>query len=119
MITKKEREEIRALRAAATQGEWETSLLKFCDPYVVYRQDMPPIMVPGNNAPIETMVPNAKFTAKAHEIIPRLLEDVERLEGLLKTILDNDGGDGSKCYDASVLYDARIKARAAIGESDE
>jgi hypothetical protein len=37
--------------------------------------------------------------------------------GLLQAILDNDGGEGSKCYDARLYYDARQAARAALSTS--
>ena len=46
----------------------------------------------------------------------------ELLEALT-TILENDGGEGSKCYHAIKLYDAREQAISAIakatGESNE
>lgn len=88
-----------------------------------------------------TNQPEALILAEAHEflsnqaksdeektIIVRLLKDsaaeLRRLHSLnqelieaLKQILENDGGRGSKCFNAIRLSDARDQARAAIAKA--
>ncbi|UFS83162.1 hypothetical protein LPB79_12990 [Rhizobium sp. T136] len=43
---------------------------------------------------------------------------VENFRYLLKNVLDNDGGEGSQCYDARLYYDARKAALAALASTN-
>ncbi|MEY3086957.1 MAG: hypothetical protein RLZ93_879, partial [Bacteroidota bacterium] len=42
--------------------------------------------------------------------------DIQELVEALRNILDNDGGEGSKCYNASRLFDARQAAIEALSK---
>jgi hypothetical protein len=48
---------------------------------------------------------------RLHEVNQELLE-------ALKAILENDGGIGSKCFNAIRLFDARDRAQAAIAKAE-
>ena len=47
----------------------------------------------------------------------RLISAAPELLEALHAILENDGGEGSKCFDAIRLFDAREEARAAIAKA--
>lgn len=53
-------------------------------------------------------------TKACHETITELTAQVNQLRDLIERIIDNDGADGSKCFDANRLYIARIKARELL-----
>lgn len=111
--TKKEREETRALHAATTPGQWRE--------HYDYRDGKPDGVMIGAVAPGHRILTDHKggtypnrdleFIAHAHTDIPRLLEDVERRDKLLKYAQDRIHADicGDKCVVECEL------ARAVIG----
>ena len=56
-------------------------------------------------------------TAWTSEANARLIAAAPELLEALQAILENDGGEGSKCFNAIRLFDAREEARAAIAKA--
>lgn len=64
---------------------------------------------------------DADFTKRYNEIFAEMIvrechRDIQELVEALRNILDNDGGEGSKCYNASRLFDARQVAIEALAK---
>jgi len=84
-------EQIRALCDAATDGEWHVTKKKsrvVCNSIGKQVAKCPLITkgFNGSDIPEQEAEANARFIAASRQIIPQLLDEVERLEGALEAI---------------------------------
>ena len=90
------------MSAKFTQGEWSVEY----DGSIVMNGQIVSGAIGIDGSTQEEKKANSMLIAAA----PELLE-------ALQAILENDGGEGSKCFDAIRLFDAREEARAAIAKA--